>query len=481
MHPRPYSIPTHRRVNLLITQQLTNVIRTIGKTSRDLPLDLSIPRCRDINKFPDIVQHVEASDETLAQISEQIKELYERRKFPLIDITDQETDTVTSENQGYAITDTNTDDFQDLEYLMENSKTDPVLFFTETPGSDTLPDVTSNPAVLNPTTNPIHETNNSDCVISEIVNTEVTDCTGTQTLTVTSDIAKYQQTTLNESNTDDDLTQTSRQFDWTPNKTNQEIKGCAIKLRKLSKIDLALWCHPTRRNFIHMENSNTQTDSCAVTTDLKSGQLDDVTTDNHMPTTTLVLSDMDSNVTAPNINININVTENVTSDNTLEPTSIDQPKLSENNTQDRSVSNQEKMSKQTTDCNKPPNSNSGLSSSEEFPEVNEKLKYVENSQHVSMDTIETILNNYSSPYRRRLRKAPLPRRLRTNGRTLRNVETVNYTDKNRLDSDSAPETHNIRKETNNRPGPTPSKNRITARTANKHKQLQTYSVVPIKK
>ena len=440
IHPRPYSIPTHRRVNLLITQQLTNVIRTIGKTSRELPLDLSVPRCRDISKFPNIEQQVvEASDETLAQISEQNRELYERRKFPLIDITDQETDTVTSDNHGYAITDSNIDGYEDLEYLMESSKTDPVLSFTVTPGSNTLPDVTSNSAVSKPIPNQIQETGHTDCVTPEPVNTDIMACTNIHTI-VTSD-----KTTLYESNTDHDITQTNQQFDWIPNKVNQETKGCTIKLRKLSKIDLALWCHPTRKN--------------------------------HTAKQKLGLPDTDNKLPTPNTSVK--ATEDVTSVNTLEPTGVEQTMSSENNTQEQSAVNQKETSKDTTDCIKPPDSNPGLSSSEEFPEVNEKLKYVENSHHVSVDTVETILSNYSSPYRRRLRKAPLPRRLRTNGRKLRNVETVNYTDKSRLDSDSAPETQ--RKETNTRPGPSPSKNRITARTANKRKQLQTYSVVPIKK
>ena len=472
IHPRPYSIPTHRRVNLLITQQLTNVIRTTGKTSRELPLDLSVPRCRDISKFPNIEQQVvEASDETLAQISEQNKELYERRKFPLIDITDQETDTVTSDNHGYAIIDSNIDGYEDLEYLMESSKTEPVLSFTETPGSNTLTDVTIISAVLNPITNQLQETYDADCVTSELVNTEITAGTNSQTI-VTSD-----KLALDESNTDDDISQTNQQCDWTPNKINRETKGCTIKLRRLSKIDLALWCHPTRSNFVNTETSNNQTDQSATTINGKSSQLNDVTTENHTSTQTLGLPDTDSKLPTPNTHIN--ATEDVTPDNTLEHNGVDQTKSSENNTHEQSAVNQKENSKNTTDCTKPPHSNPGLSSSEEFPEVNEKLKYVENSPHVSMDTIETILSNYSSPYRRRLRKSPLPRRLKTNGRKLRNVETVNYTDKSRLDSDSAPETQ--RKESISRPGPTPSNNRIRARTANKRKQLQTYSVVPIKR
>ena len=472
IHPRPYSIPTHRHVNLLITQQLTNVIRTIGKTSRELPLDLSVPRCRNIDKFPNIEQQVvEASDETVAQIAEQNKELHERRKFPLIDITDQDTDTVTSDNHGHADTDNNVDGYEDLEYLMESSKTDPVLSFVVTPGSNMLPDVTSNSAVLKLIPDQMQETDDKDYVTSEPVNTEETACTNDQTI-VTSD-----KTPPSKSNTDDDITQANLQCDWTPYKVNHETKGCTIKLRKLSKIDLALWCHPTRSNYVNTETSDNQTDQSASDTNVNSTQLNVVTTENQTTNQKLGLPDSYNKLLTPNIIAN--ATADVTSINTLEPIGVEQTMSSENNTREHSVVDQKETSTDTTDCIKPSDINPGPSSSEEFPEVNEKLKYVENSHQVSMETVETILNNYSSPYRRRLRKAPLPRRLRTNGRKLRNVETVNYTDKSRLDSDSAPETQ--RKETTTRPGPTPSNNRITARTGNKRKQLQTYSVVPIKK
>ena len=475
IHPRPYSIPTHRRVNLLITQQLTNVIRTIGKTPRELPLDLSVPRCRDIDKFPNIEQQVvEASDETVAQIAVQNKELHERRKFPLIDITDQDKDAVTSDNHEYAATDNNADGYEDLEYLMESSKTDPVLSFVVTPESNMLPDATRNSAVLKLIPDQMHETVDTDDVTSDPVNTEETACTNSQTI-VTSD-----KTPPCKSNTDDDTTQANPQCDWTPNKVNQETKGCTIKLRKLSKIDLALWCHPTRSNYVNTVTNDNQTDQGASVTNVNSTQLNVVTTDNPTTNQNLGLPDSQNELLTPNIISN--ATADVTSVNTPKPVGVAQTMSSENNISGHSVldqNDQKETSTDTTDCNKPSDITPVPSSSEEFPEVNEKLKYVENSQQVSVDTVETILNNYSSPYRRRLRKAPLPRRLRTNGRKLRNVETVNYTDKSRLDSDSAPETQ--RKETTTRPGPTPSNNRITARTANKRKQLQTYSVVPIKK
>ena len=150
-----------------------------------------------------------------------------------------------------------------------------------------------------------------------------------------------------------------------------------------------------------MEKFNNQTDSCVATTDLTSDQLDNVTTGNHIPAATLGLSDEHSNIIVSNVN------DNVITDNTLQNTGVDQPNssitlASENNSQDQSALDQEQMSKQMTDGNNPPHISSGLSSSEEFPEVNEKLKYVENAQHASIDTIEAILSIYSSPYRRRL-------------------------------------------------------------------------------
>ena len=365
----------------------------------------------------------------------------------------------------------NVDCYEDLEYLMESSKTDPVLSFVVTPESNMLPDVTSNSAVLKLIPDQMQETVDKDYVTSEPVNTEETACTNGQTI-VTSD-----KTPPCKSNTDDDITQANLQCDWTPNKVNQETKGCTIKLRKLSKIDLALWCHPTRSNYVNTVTSDNQTDQGASVTNVNSTQLNVVTTENQTTNQNLGLPDSHNKLLTPNIIAN--ATADVTSVNTPKPIGVDQTMSSENNTREHSVVDQNETSTDTTDCIKPSDINPGPSSSEEFPEVNEKLKYVENSHQVSVDTVETILNNYSSPYRRRLRKAPLPRRLRTNGRKLRNVETVNYTDKSRLDSDSAPETQ--RKETTTRPGPTPSNNRITARTANKRKQLQTYSVVPIKK
>ena len=210
--------------------------------------------------------------------------------------------------------------------------------------------------------------------------------------------------------------------------------------------------------------------------------MDNVTSENHLPVVETELTDDDNNTTVPSADVNV-TTKNreIPPMDSLTVITPENNMQRRNNAEQKPVFEHAQKSIPVTADNNPPPTTSGHSSSEEFPDVNEKLKYVVNSEHATIDTIETILSNYSSPYRRKLRKAPLPRRLRVNGRNRRNVETVNYTDKNRLDSDSAPETQKTRKELSIRPGPTPSKDRITARTSNKRKQSQTYNVVPIKK
>ena len=467
IHPRPYSIPTYRHVNLLITQQLTNVIRTIGKSPQSGPLDLSVPRCRDIEKIPDFVQCIEASDKTLAQISEQNKELYERRKYPLIDITDQETDIVTSENPIHASTVTdNSENYRDLEYLMDTSEAEPILPSMDTPVSDDLPDVTSE-TVLDPVMNPLIET-------------------------VTSDIPKCTSPTPIEPVP---VTDTAiphgdhhEQFDWTPDNLHRsETKNCIVKICKLNKLDLALWCHPTRNDYTSKSKATAQTNMNmdAVPTDLNPHLVDTVTSDNELPAVDTVLSEHNKNNTVQITDMSATTEKTLQRNSKITPPvdslTVSTPEnTTQNNINTDPVSEHTPKTMPVTAEINPPPTNSGHSSSEEFPDVNEKLKYVANSEQATNDTIETILSNYSSPYRRRLRKAPLPRRLRVNGRNRRNIGNVNYADKNRLDSDSASETQKTRKELSSRPGPTPSKDRLSARTSNIPKQSQTYNVVPIK-
>ena len=124
IHPRLYTIPMYRPVNLIIAQQLTSVVRSMGPRKQTEPLDLSVPRDREIVALPQVEEPIEITKRRQAHISAENAALIEARAHPLMDITgsDSENNVPKSrDNQNLHIIE------PVLEYLMETSPFEPLL------------------------------------------------------------------------------------------------------------------------------------------------------------------------------------------------------------------------------------------------------------------------------------------------------------------------------------------------------------------
>ena len=131
----------------------------------------------------------------------------------------------------------------------------------------------------------------------------------------------------------------------------------------------------------------------------------------------------------------------------------------------------------TADVQPPHGSSTTAYSSDELPDVTDIIAYDPNAvlpvgMVFSSSKEETV-------YRSKLRPAPTPRRLNTNGRSKRNIETINYADTSRtskLRPSTKPPT------TSNRPGLGPSEKLFFSRQHKGSRQApkQTYSIIPIK-
>ena len=221
IHPRPYTIPIYRQINLVITHQLIHVSRTMGyRRNSSEPLDLSITHHRDIPDLPQTEEPSEITEARLARIAHENEAQREAFLHPIIDITGSDPETTTHNKPAESATTTATaasthhstsmvepNVNTDLEYLMETSPADKLFGM--------LSDVTQL-AMRGPLD-----------VMSEAV----------------------------ENNVDGETADVDNN-EWTPAFVpRKRLTDCKIKLRCLAAVDIALWCHPTWCNFKQVQNT----------------------------------------------------------------------------------------------------------------------------------------------------------------------------------------------------------------------------------